>query len=320
MASGKTKDRLDALTQLQSTAPSADVVAVLQKALRDRSNLIVAEAAKVIAGHDLSNLLTDLLEAYERLFDDPVKRDAKCWGKTSIVKALTKFDYTDSSPFVRGSRHVQMEPVWGGQEDSAIHLRAACILALVQCGDMSRTEIFRHLVDAIADAADPVRLEAVRAIAQMNGDEASLLLRLKAKCGDERSVVIGQVFDSLLSLEDEKSIPFVAQYLDRNAVEIRDEAALALGASRLPKAVEILIETWKKNTDQEFRSVLLRALSSSRHESAIDFLLRIVRTGLTRDTSTALDALKLHSDSAEIQSRVAEAQRSRQNGSNFENN
>src|SRR5439155_12905100 len=170
-------------------------------------------------------------------------------------------------PFIRGSQHIQMEPVWGGQEDAAPQLRATCFLALVQCDDLRRPEIFLHLVDALADPADPVRLEAVRAIAQMNGDEASILLRLKARLGDRRPVVTGQVFDALLVLESEKAIDFVAQHLASTSNEVRDEAALSLGGSRLPKSIDVLTQAWRHSHDPEFRSVVLRALSSSRQES-----------------------------------------------------
>src|SRR5207237_4677638 len=95
-------------------------------------------------------------------------------------KALVALEYSESAAFLRASRHVQMEPVWGGQEDAAIHLRANAVLALVQCQDLSRAQVLRLLVDALADPADPVRLEAVRALEQMNGEESAALLRLKA--------------------------------------------------------------------------------------------------------------------------------------------
>ena len=34
---------------------------------------------------------------------------------------------------MRGLRHIQMEPVWGGQADSAATLRGTCALALIDC-------------------------------------------------------------------------------------------------------------------------------------------------------------------------------------------
>jgi HEAT repeat protein len=311
MKKAKLEDRLEQLRQLRSAPPSAEVSVALTKALNDRSNLVIAESAKTIAELHLSALIPALLDAFDQLFQDPVKKDSKCWGKTAIAKALIELEYADSHSFIRGARHIQMEPVWGGQEDAAPQLRGTCLLALVQCDDLSRTEIFRHLVDALADPADPVRLEAVRAIAQMNGDEASILLRLKARLGDQRPLVTGQVFDALLSLEREKAIDFVAKQLESTNAEVRDEAALSLGASRMGKCVEVLRSVWGNTNDQEFRSVLLRALSSSRQEAALEFLLDIVRNGMTRDAVAAADALKLHEHSPEISASLEQALKQR---------
>jgi hypothetical protein len=307
----KMQERLEALRQLRNAKPDATIVATLRKALQDRSNLIVAEAAKIAAASQMTELEPELLTAFTRLFENPVKTDPKCWGKTAIVTALTRIDYGESEPFLRGSTHVQMEPVWGGQEDSAVQMRATCILALVQCDDMSRLQVLRRVTNALTDPADPVRLEAVRALGQLAGDEASLLLRLKARVGDARPAVVGQVFDSLLALEPEAALWFIAEFLRSTTSEVRDEAALSLGGSRLPQAVDILKDAWKENGDWEFGGVLFRALSSSRQPTAIDFLLEFVRSGSRREASQALDALKLHEDSPEIWSLVKEAEASR---------
>ena len=305
----KTEERLEELKQLRS-CPTEAVEPLLKEALQDKSNLVVAEAAKIIGELRRSVLLPDLLSAFSRLFDDPVKSDPKCKGKTAIIKALAGLDYDESAPFRRAANHIQMEPVWGGQEDSAIHLRANAVLALVQCTDLTRPDILRHIIDALADSSDTVRIEAVRTLEQMKGDEATLLLRLKATCGDKRSAVTGQVFDSLLNLERDRAVDFVAQFLESDA-ETRDEAALSLGASRLPGAVRQLTDAWKESGSREFASVLLRALSSSRDEAALEFLLGLVREGLSRDAGAALEALALHADSPEIQARVEQAKRDR---------
>jgi hypothetical protein len=307
----KLEDRLEQLRQLRSALPGNEAVFALKASLKDRSNLVVAEGAKVIAELRLSSLVPELLQAYDRLFEEPVKRDSKCWGKVAIARTLSELDYSLSPPFVQGTKHIQMEPVWGGQEDAAVQLRATCFLALVQCNDINRGQILQHLVDALADPADPVRLEAVRAIAQMAGDDALLLLRLKARLGDKRPVVTGQVFDALLSLESDRAVPFVAEQLDSANVEVRDEAALALGGCRLSKAVTTLIERWNRTNDPEFRMVVLRALSSSRQQTAIDFLIDLVRNGMTRDCAAALEALKIHENSPEIQERVDKATKER---------
>jgi HEAT repeat protein len=125
--------------------------------------------------------------------------------------------------------------------------------------------------------------------------------------------VLGQVFDSLLQIERERGVKFVAGFMDSTDPEIRDEAALALGSCRVPDAIKTLMQKCTDTRSNEFRPVLLRALSSSRDESAILFLLDLVKTGTTRDAAGALDALQIHADSADIQDRIMNAKAERQN-------
>jgi HEAT repeat protein len=312
VASRKLEERVEQLRQLRTVAAPAEAVPVLRKALADRSNLVVAEAAKTIAELGFSDCVPDMLAAFARLFEDPVKTDPKCWGKTAIVRALTRLDYSESEPFLRGLHHVQKEPVYGGQEDAAPHLRASCALAIVQCRDLARIEMLRHLVDALSDPADAVRVEAVRALNQAGGDEAVLLLRLKARTGDPRPLIVGHAFDALLSLERDRSVGFVAEYLKCGDEELRDEAALALGGSRLGSAVKVLIEAWPQTRLGDFSDTLLRAISSSRLPEAIEFLLNIVSTGSQAQSAAAVQALKLHEASPEIQAQIEEALGNRQ--------
>jgi hypothetical protein len=311
MASRKLEDQLERIRQLRSANVDSGTVSALRKALADRANLVVAEAARTVEQLHIVDLVSELLTAYSRMFDDPIKSDPKCWGKTAIIKALTALDYSESPPYVRGSTHIQMEPVWGDHEDAAGALRSNCILALPQCSDLRRQDVFRHLIDSLMDPLDPVRLEAVRAIEQMNGDEAPLLLRLKARFGDKRPAVTGRVFDALLNLESEKGLAFVAEFLKSTDVEVRDEAALAMGLWRQPKAVQILIAAWKETIDGDFRSTLLRAISSSREDSALEFLLSLVKEGSLHQSASALDALELHAGSPEIQARIVLAKNER---------
>jgi HEAT repeat protein len=295
---------LERLKLLRSSSADTAAIFLLRKSLQDRTSLVVAEAAKTAAELHIVELIPDLLAAYARLFENPAKADPKCWGKTAIVRALTTMDFSESLPYLRGSTHVQMEPVWGGQEDAAGPLRSNCILALPQCTDLRRSDVFRCLVNALTDPLDPVRLEAVRTIEQMNGDEASLLLRLKARIGDRRAAVTGRVFDAILNLESEKGLVFVEEFLKSADVEVRDEAALAIGGWRHPGAVQILIAAWQQTMDRSFRSTLLRAISSSREESGLEFLLYLVREGPGPHATSALEALELHTGSPEIQSRI----------------
>jgi len=313
LGSRKLEDRIEQLRQLRTHSAAAGTDTTLRKALTDRSNLIVAEAAKAASELHLSELIPDLLATFGRLFEEAVKSDPKCWGKTAIIKALAQLDYSESPPFLRGSQHIQMEPVYGGREDSAVQLRANSFLALVQCTDVTRFEVLRHLVNAMSDPADPVRIEAVRAMHQLGGDECVLLLRLKASVGDRRPLIIGHVFDALLSMERDQAVSLVAGYLRTDDEALRDEAALALGASRLPSGLKELIKTWKEIRSEEegFSEILLRAISSSRLSESIDFLLDLLRTGTARQSAAAAEALKLHESSPEIQILIDHARRDR---------
>ena len=304
MAHRKIEDEIERLAELCRAGASAPATAALRKALADRVSLMVAKAARLAGEMRREEMLSDLLAAFDRLMEKPVERDPQCWGKNAIAKALVALDYRESARFLRGARHIQMEPVWGGEADTAVALRGICLLALVSCTDLRREEVLRALVDASTEREHTVRVEALRAIAQMEGAEAPLLLRFKARVGDEESAVVGQVFDLLLRLEGADCLPFLAGFLQSKKEEVCEEAALALGASRLPGAVELLGQALAAARDGAFREVLMRALSTSRQAAAIELLLGLLRNGRPADSAAALAALELHRGSPGIWSQV----------------
>jgi HEAT repeat protein len=291
MAKRNVEAEIDAVGALRDISPE-HAAPRLRDALSDRVNLVAAKAAKVIAELQLHQLIPDLLGAFDRLFIKPVERDTQCWAKNAIAQALVDLDYREHAPYLMGVRHVQMEAVWAGQEDTAQTLRGICLLALVTCNDIPRAEVFRILVDAMADKSQVVRVEAVRAVAEMEGEEASLLLRLKARIGDDQAAVTGQVFDSLLRLEPARALPLVKGYLVGGPDELKEEAALALGASRNVEAVDILLEALPHAVEPYFRKTVLRALGASRNEKAIAFLRGLVEAG-GLDLPGAKEALAL---------------------------
>ena len=106
----KIENEIESLSHVRDLPP-AEAAARLRKALGDRVNLVAAKAAKVAAEMHIVELIPDLLRAFDRFFQDAAAKDPQCWGKNAIAKALVELDYRDSAPFVRGMRHVQMEPV-----------------------------------------------------------------------------------------------------------------------------------------------------------------------------------------------------------------
>src|ERR1035438_3938362 len=238
MAHRQIEAEVERLNQLRDAA-SSETVPALRKALSDRVNLIVAKGAKLAAELRLPDLLPDLLRAFDRLFEKPVERDPQCWGKNAIARALKDLGHRESPAFLRGAVHIQMEPVWGGQEDTAGPLRGICLLALPACPDLPREQVLRHMVNALTEPSPTVRADSARALAEMQGDDGALLLRLKARAGDAEPAVTGQVLESLLALERRAAPPFVRQFLAA-ADQVAEEAALALGGSRQSDAVDVV--------------------------------------------------------------------------------
>jgi hypothetical protein len=292
--------QLGDLSRLRSSPEPETAIPLLRKALSDRINLIVAKAAEVAASLRLRPLLPDLLAAYDRLFPAGAEDDPKCAGKTALVQALIDFDYDESAPFLRGYRYVQMEATFYKlREDTAPPLRSVCTLGLIQCADLTRAEKFRCLLNGITDAAEPVRIDTLRALEQLEGEEAALLCRLKAGFGDKSASVTGQAIESVLRLEGERALDFARSFLESSDEPLVEEASLAIGASRLPAAIDALKQAYSRCN----RPVFLRALSIARVETGFEFLLSLVRDG----NLAALDALAIHRDSPEIQTAVKKA-------------
>lgn len=311
MAIRKVEQELDGLSKLRD-ADTATAIPALRKALGDRVNLVVAKAAKIAAERQLRELTPDLLRAFDRLLENAVERDQQCWGKNALATALKDLGHTEAAPFLRGMRHIQMEPSFGRPVDTAETLRGTCLLALAACTDLERDEALRCLVDALTEAAHTIRLEAVRALGQMGGSEAALVLRLKARIGDEEPQLAGQVFDALLSIEGAGAVPLVAEFLCKTEGAVREEAALSLGSSRLPETLELLQKAYFGTRDAQFREILLRAISLTRQERAIEWLLGLVRTARKRDAIDAIHALALHRGSDEIRRDAASAVKGRE--------
>src|SRR3954462_13267095 len=112
-------DKLAALRALRGQALTDEQVAELRKRIGDRSNLVVAAAAAIAGEGTLVELARDLEAAFDRFLDNPVKDDTLSRAKIAIVQSLDRMEHPDTDIFLKAGRHVQLEPVWGGAEDSA---------------------------------------------------------------------------------------------------------------------------------------------------------------------------------------------------------
>ena len=117
-------ETLARLSEVQADPHAPGAAETLHRALADRSNLVVARAAEIVAEWELADAAPDLIAAFDHFLIDPVRRDPTCAAKLALAEALLRLDAGDAEHFRRGLRHVQPEPVWGGTQDTAAPLRA----------------------------------------------------------------------------------------------------------------------------------------------------------------------------------------------------
>lgn len=287
------EEQIAALEKLRQELPES-CVQPLHKALAHRNNFVVGKAADLAREFQLEHLVPDLLAAFDRFFDDPVKTDPQCWAKNALSRALAAFEHQDAAVFLRGMRHIQLEPVWGGRSDTAGTLRATCALALVQCRSLPEPDLLAHLLELFADKDKSVRAEAARAVEQVGSPAAGLLLRLRAVLGNDEPEVLGACYGGILRIDGPRAIPWISRFLapgDDSAAE----AALAIAGTHAAPGFRVLREhvlreRFAAETEPWFRSVLLSAIALTRQDAAVEFLLDLVRTE-SLDAEPAMEAI-----------------------------
>jgi HEAT repeat protein len=297
---------LSQLEALSGRVPDDAAIEKVRRALASENNYLVAKAAGIVTAHGLLGLLPQVHAAFDRFFIDPIQTDPQCWAKNALVKALVKLECRDATVYLRGLRHTQEEPVWGGHSDTAGALRGICTHALVVCEGLSDTALLNILLEPLLDQDKTVRMEAARAIGQVGGVSAALLLKLRVLLRKEDPEVLGACFSALLGMEHSDrlgTISLVADFLD-NGEEAAAEAAFALAETHDPAALAVLIERRRKGAETWFTSVLDQAIVLSRLPEGMDFLLGVIEKDV-RQAPSALEAISRMHNSPEIRARVA---------------
>jgi HEAT repeat protein len=184
-----------------------------------------------------------------------------------------------------------MEPVWGGQEDSAPALRAQSALALSGCPGITYDQAINELVRLLVDPAWNVRVAATQAIANLGYPQGAPLLRLRALLGDAEPRVIGACLEGLLHLSQIEAVPFIQEFFNHPDMAIRLEAHCVLATSSLPEAVGLAIAELETLTNPRARKAVMAALASSSSPSALDFLLGLLSSGSRSKALAALEVL-----------------------------
>jgi len=304
-----TEQALDRLSVLRSQAESPSLAEELKAFLKNRSNAVVAKAAKMAGQLRISDLAPDLVGAFHRLMKDPAKMDKGCAATTEIVGALYEMDYVEPEIYLIGIHHVQMEGSYGPPVDAAAKLRAWSALGLARTHSRNALdEIVSLLVDPWPDA----RIGAVRALATNGGEAGALLLKLKMLTGETEPDVLAECFSGLLEVAPERSLPLVAKYADDEDTNVAEAALLAIGQSHRPEAFSFLKEKWETSAGSPLRKVLLLSIAMFRSDEAVEFLVSLLDTCAAKTANDVLAALAIFRENEKVRSRV-EAAISRRN-------
>lgn len=306
------EEKLQALQMLPPDAGRAVQNQAISSGLADLHYRVVARAATLAGERALHERTTDLVAAWPRFLQEGVKRDPQCLAKSAITGALLALEYPDASFWLQAMHCRQPEPVWGGTTDTAVDVRRNCAMGLINTGHTRATV---ELTTLLNDPERDVRAGAARAISCGDPLAAEAVLRLKVLAGDTEAEVLGECFAALLAIAPEQSLPLVSSQLRNKDDAVRDFAALALGESRLPQALDLLIAAWNDAyLSPAMRSVLARAAALLRTEAAFDWLVGLIEKGRTVDADIAADALSVYDRNARLMQRVREAKARREDG------
>ena len=295
---------LDRLSALRHEAATPATVAEFKTFLKNRSNLVVAKAAKIAGELRIAELTAELVAAFHRLMKSPEKLDKGCAATTEIASALHELDYVEPDVYLQGIHHVQMEGSFGPPVDVAAKLRAVSALGLARTRyPHALDEIVSLLVDKWAHA----RVGAVRALASNGGEAGTLLLKLKLLTGEDEPDVLAECFSGLLDCAPQRSLPLVATYIDSEKDDVAEAALLAIGSSRLPEALEVLKTKSREGLPVSLRKTLLLAISMIRSEEAIAFLLSVLRDGTLQIAKYAVTALAMFRTNEKVRAQVEAA-------------
>jgi hypothetical protein len=297
-------DRLKALGALKDAPAGADARAQVTAALADKSNLIVAAAARVACGHGMVDAADGMCKAFDRFARNPLKTDKLCHAKLAVVDALDELGSSDEGLFLAAARWVQHEPAYGGSVDTAVKLRIRAAQALVRMGS---SQVFEVLQALLVDGEPEARRGAGRLLSGLPDERSELLLRMRIDCRDPKAENYEEYFASLLALAGRRAVAFVARFLDDGEQVVAEEAALALGESRQPEAFGLLRDLYSRTYTVKRQRVLLMALSLLRSDEAALFLVQVAAEQTLDLAISAIDALRFYRDRGAIMTELRQA-------------
>ncbi|MFP6581377.1 MAG: hypothetical protein VCD00_02340 [Candidatus Hydrogenedentota bacterium] len=258
----------------------------------------------------MEEAIPDLEKAFFRFMGNPVKTDPMCAAKHPILESLTKLGAANSDLFLKAARHQQWEPMWGKPEDTAATVRALGGRGLAS---MRYPEAMLILGELLLDREIETRRITVDTFIELGGNDAEVLLRVGALLdpmpGKEEKAppesIVAECLSGLMRVSPDRSIEFVAGFLDRSLEEMNG-AALAIGESRHLGALPILEKHWRTVNDPRVQSALLLPIALTRNEAALKFLGGVLRDADTPVALAAIDAIELFASDLEALDHIQE--------------
>ena len=252
---------------------SEEVDALIRESLEAKHCRSIVLAARLSRKRSPLEFTHELLAAYERLLEDPVKNDPGCEGKTAIVEALESARYDNEDFFLAAITYRQIEPAYGGSVDKAAKLRVHAGFALTE---LNRLQAIGPLVELLVDPENTARAGAARALATCAESSAKHILRLKVHMGDPDPAVLGECCYALLAIAGPTAIPVVAEHFKDESRDVRMEAAFALGNSRLPAALPSLRSRAERVDEWEEAQIVLTSIALLQTKEATEYLFSII--------------------------------------------
>ena len=287
---------LDELRALEQDEPSDAGIARLRKLLAHRSNHVAGRAARLAGEWKAEGLIPELLSAFERFLQDPVKKDPGCAAKQPIIEALDTLEHSNPDVYLTGVRHFQPEPSWGPPEDTAAGVRGASGHALLNCG---YPDAYLEMASLVRDPQARTRRMAMESLGGTGAYQAELLLRVAVLAGDDEPDIISLGLQGLMRIAPERSLPFVRGFVADSDPLVAEGAALAIGEARLPESFPTLRAAWESRGWYGRQSALLLPLALTRDDGAFAFLLGVVREEREGLAAAAVKALAIYEGQAE---------------------
>lgn len=285
---------------MERDEPSPEGIARLRKLLGHRSNHVVGRAARLAGAWGAAEAIPELVGAFDRFLQLPVKTDPGCEAKQPVIEALFALGHSDPEIYLSGVRYRQPEPSFGPPIDTAAGVRGASGHALLYTG---YPDAWFALVALLNDPEPRTRRMAMESLGGSGSYHAELLLRMAVLAGDAEPDITALGLQALMLVEPERSLAFVRRYLDDRDPVVAEGAALAIGEARLPESFPVLRKAWNSQRWSADRAALALPIALTREDEACAFLMDVIRDERERLANAALKALSIYASQPD---RVAE--------------